>query len=566
MPEAMSTLLKHRSRVNEIARVLVKQGLGSWAARLENIVDIPPVERMVHGLASPDELGMSDGERLRNALAELGTTFVKFGQMLSLRPDVVGNDVADDLRQLRADVPPDPPDTARQTVEAQLGAPVAELYRSFEAEPFASGSVAQVHRATLADGTPVAVKVVHDGADRKVREDLELLQALASYLESGDAEIARLRPMVIVAEFASMMDAAIDMRQELQSLQQFRANFADEHDVVIPRPYPMLSGDKVLTMEMLSGGRLVDRESVEAAGWDVDELVRRSADIYLEMIFRDGLYHADPQPANLLLPDATHIGILDFGDVGRVTTARRRQLETLVIAIDTRDIDSLVDVVLEMTTPPPGVDVGGLRAAIEMWVNRYLLIGIGRLDMEGIVRSGMQLLHDHQLVLPADLAVLFRVVIQLQGLGRGLDTDVRVLDLLRPYLGEIVKERYDPRRMLQQFARSARRWEHFIRNAPDDLQEIARQVRTGNVGVELRIHDADHAVDRLVDGLITASSFVAGAQLISRRTNPLVGSYSVPGLVAASIGVVTWQRLVLKRRPRQTWVTRARKVIEVKRR
>jgi ubiquinone biosynthesis protein len=212
--------------------------------------------------------------------------------MLSLRPDVVGEDVAAELAKLQATVPPDPPGVSQATVEGELGGPVGELYGSFEPEPFASGSVAQVHRATLADGTPVAVKVLHDGADVTVGEDLELMRAVAAYLEEADPELAQLRPTVLVDEFAAMMDAAIDLKQELVNLQRFQANFANEPDVVIPTPHPDRSGHKVLTMGMLSGHPFTDRASVEAAGWDVG----------------------------------------------------------------TRDVDALIDIILELTTPPPTVE------------------------------------------------------------------------------------------------------------------------------------------------------------------------------------------------------------------
>ncbi|HEY9349177.1 MAG TPA: AarF/UbiB family protein [Acidothermales bacterium] len=565
MADVTGTLLKHRKRLNEIAGALGRHGLAAWAARGSGIASFAPIENLVQRVVSEEDISASDGERLRAALAELGTTAIKFGQMLSLRPDVVGKDIADELALLQAEVPADAPGVAVRTVEAQLGKPVSELYGSFDPEPFASGSVAQVHRATLSDETVVAVKVVHDGADAKVRADLELLEALAAFLESEDAEIARLRPTILVAEFAGMMEAAIDLRQELANLQRFRLNFAGEPDVVIPEPYPEQSGEKVLTMAMMVGHPFTDRASVQAAGWEVEVLVRRAADVYLEMIFRDGVYHADPHPGNFLLPDGQHLAILDFGDVGRLTTQRRGQLESMVIAVGTRDVDALIDIVVELTTPPPDVDMRALRSAVETWLNRYLLIGVGQLDINGIVASGMQLLHEHQLVVPADLALLLRVLLRLQGLGRGVQTEVRVTELVEPYLHQIMAMRFDPRRIAHQVGRAVRGWDHFISGLPDDLRAILEQIRTGSVGIDFRIHDADHTVDRLVDGLVTAASIMAGAQLISRRTAPLAGAFSIPGLLAAAVGVATWQRLITRRKPRDTFVTRVRKTLDVAR-
>jgi ubiquinone biosynthesis protein len=260
------------------------------------------------------------------------------------------------------------------------------------------------------------------------------------------------------------------------------------------------------------------------------------------------------------------MAILDFGDVGRLTMQRRQQLETLVIAVGTHDVEGLIDIVIELTTPPPGIDMAELRSAIETWLNRYLLVGVGHLDMNGIMSSGMQLLHEQHLVLPADLALLFRVLLRLQGLGRGVQTDVRVTELLEPYVRKMMAERFDPRRIARQFGRSVRSWDHFVAGLPSELQAILDQIRTGSVGVDFRVHDADHAVDRLVDGVITAASVLAGAQLISRRTRPMLGSYSIPGLVVAGVGVVTWQRLIARRKPRESWVTRAKNVAEMARR
>ncbi len=565
MTDVAGTLVKHHKRLNQIISVLVRHGLASWAARGQGIAAMAPIESIIHRAVSPEEAEATQGERLRNALTELGTTFIKFGQMLSLRPDVVGDEVAKELTKLQARVPADPPGVGQATVEAQLGRPVSELFGSFEAEPFASGSVAQVHRATLADGTVLAVKVLHAGADDKVREDIELLRALAEFMEAEDAELALLRPTVMVSEFAAMMDAAIDLRQELANLQRFQENFADEPDVVIPAPYPELSGQKVLTMGMITGSPFADRATIEAAGWDVDELVNRAANVYLEMIFRDGIYHADPHPGNFLLPDGQHLAILDFGDVGRLTRRRRRQLEDMVIAVGTRDIDSFVDVVLEMTTPPPGVDMAELRATIEVWLDRYLLADLSRLDVSAILVSGMEVLHKNKLVLPADLALFFKVLISLQGLGREVGAEVRVTELLRPYVTRMLAERFDPKRIARQVGRAFRNWDHLIAGLPNDLEAILEQIRTGKVAVDFRVHDVDHTADRVVDGLVTAASVMAGAQLISRRAAPMVGPFSIPGLIAAGIGLATWQRLVARRGSR-TWLSRARSLAKITRR
>ncbi len=563
LPAAM---VRHHARLDEIAEVLAKYGFAAWAQRGSRLVSARVMKGLVDRYVAPEIVAMSDGERLRRALTELGTTSIKFGQMLSLRPDVVGDDVAAELTKLQATVAADPPGVALALVERELGDAVSELYGSFEPEPMASGSVAQVHRATLHDGTAVGVKVLHDGVERRVLEDLELMEAIATYLEHQDPGLALLQPTVIVGEFSQMLHDAIDLSQELRNLQRFTLNFADEPDIIIPTPYPELSRRRVLTMSLISGAPFTDRASVEATGWDVDTLVRRAADVYLEMIFRDSLYHADPQPGNLLLPDGSHIAILDFGDVGRISGMRKHQLEDLVIAAGTHDLDGFIDVIVEITTPPPTVDMTRLRSQIDMWLNRYLFVGVGQLDMTATINTGMQLLHDNGLVLPADLSLLFRVLLQLQGLGRGLDTEVRVTELLEPYMKKLLGERFDPRRLARHASRTLRGWDRLAASLPGDIGEIVQQLRAGKLGVDFRIHDSDGAVDHLVDGLVAAASVLASAQLVSRRTGPTLGSISVPGVVAAGVGVLTWQRLVRRRREHKTWVSRAHELAEARRR
>jgi ubiquinone biosynthesis protein len=565
MPGLPAALMRHRARLDEIAGVFAKYGFAAWVQRGSGLVSTRVMQGLVDRHVDPQIVAMSDGERLRRALTELGTTWVKLGQMLSLRPDVVGDDAAQELAKLQAAVAPDPPGVAQALVERELGAAAADYFGTFDPEPMASGSVAQVHRATLPDGTALAVKVLHDGVEHRVLADLELMEAIAAYVEGEDPGIALLRPTVIVSEFSQMLHDAIDLSHELQNLQRFTLNFADEPDIVIPRPYPELSRRRVLTMSLISGAPFADRASVEATGWEVDALVRRAAEIYLEMIFRDSLYHADPQPGNLLIPDGTHIAMLDFGDVGRISSMRRRQLEDLVIAAGTNDVDGFIDVVVEITTPPPTVDMNKLRSQIDVWLNRYLFIGVGHLDMAAIVSTGMELLHSNGLVLPADLSLLFRVMLQLQGLGRELNTEVRVTELLQPYMKKLLAERFAPRRLARHAGRTIRGWDRLAASLPGDIEEIVQQIRAGRLAIDFRVHDADGAVDHLVDGLVAASSVLASAQLFSRRTGPTVGPLSMPGLVAAGVGVLTWQRLVRRRREHKTWVSRARELADSRR-
>ncbi|HUK67189.1 MAG TPA: AarF/UbiB family protein [Streptosporangiaceae bacterium] len=557
MDQLSATFARHHRRLEEIVNVLGRYGFAAWAA--SRVTAIPGV-KIAQRLADPDLVALSPGERLRGAATDLGTTFVKFGQMLSLRPDLVGPDVAAELEQLQTSVAPDPPEVVRGIVVTELGAPMDELFATFDADAMGSGSVAQVHRATMHDGTDIVVKVLHAGVEQKVAEDLELMRALAASLEEQDPEIALYRPTIMVSEFDKMMRGAIDMGQELANLERFTTNFGAEPDVVIPAPYRRFSRTRVLTMSRLAGQGVSDRGALEAAGWDVDRFVHRAAEIYLEMIFRDGVFHADPHPGNFLLLSGNRLGILDFGDVGYVTGPRRAQLESLVIAVVTRDVEDVTDTILEMTTPPPDVDVLRLRADIDVWLHRYFLGDVAHLDIAGILGSGMHLMHDHHLVLPADLALLFRVLLRLQGLGRSLGTDVRLTELLMPYINEILADRFDPKRMARHAVRTARSWQHLVESLPDQLLATLERARTGELGMDFRVRDVDGAVDHLVDGLLASASLLAAAQLISRKAGPTFRGVSIAGVAAGVSAIATWRRLAVKRQDHKSFVQRARAI------
>jgi len=265
------------------------------------------------------------------------------------------------------------------------------------------------------------------------------------------------------------------------------------------------------------------------------------------MIFRDGVFHADPHPGNFLLLADHRIGILDFGDVGYVTGPRREQLENLVIAVGTHDVDELTDTILAMTTPPAHVDIMQLRGDIDVWLRKYFLGDVAHLDVAAILTSWSQMMHDHKLVLPADLALLFRVMLRLQGLGRNVGTDVRLTELLTPYIRQILAERFDPHRIARRALRTARSWDHLIQTLPEHVQDAFERIRAGELGVNFRVRDVDGTVDRLVDGLFASASLLAAAQLIARKAGPTIGGVSLVGVAVVGGGITAWRRVVVNR-------------------
>ncbi|MDP7302286.1 MAG: AarF/UbiB family protein, partial [Pirellulaceae bacterium] len=308
-------------RGTEIISVLSRYGLADWISRFN--LDFVK-----------DQLKARDGEaiarhpreaRIRMALTDLGPTFIKLGQLLSTRPDLVGREQANELSKLQSDVPADPPEAIRRIVEAELGQPIDELFAEFCDEPIASASIGQVHSARLRSGEQVVVKVQHDKIEKTVREDLEVLAGLAQLAESIP-EFKRYRPATTVAEMARTLRRELDFGREERNLLQFAGQFHNIHKVRIPKPIEELCTPRVITMERLDGVKLEDPRQLVAQGLDLNVVAHRIAELYLEMIFSHGHFHADPHPGNILVLPGNVIGLLDFGMVGRIGERLREDI------------------------------------------------------------------------------------------------------------------------------------------------------------------------------------------------------------------------------------------------
>ncbi len=339
----ITRLDRNAHRLSEILSILGRYGLADWFGNL-------PYDWIQKRLVAFDGQrlgGLTKEARVRLALIELGTTFIKLGQMLSTREHLVGSALASELKQLQDKTPPDPPEVVRQTVAAELGKPPEEAFQEFEAAAFASASIAQVHRARLPDGRRVIVKVQHAGIEGKVNCDLDLMMGLAEVLEKHVPQLRSYRPVATTRELRRVLLRELDFSSERRNLETITRNFAEAKTVHFPTVYPELCSRRVLTMELLEGILVTNYEELHASGIDLNEVALRAADMYLEMIFRDGFYHADPHAGNFILLPGGVVGVLDFGLVGHLDEQLRDHVDTLLLAVGPRRFRALDEVVLE---------------------------------------------------------------------------------------------------------------------------------------------------------------------------------------------------------------------------
>lgn len=297
------------ARASEVARVLIKYGLARWLHGTE----WEPARRLLTSHTGENLTDQPFPVRVRMAMTDLGTTFIKLGQVLGTRPDLVGPEVAHELSRLQSGTPADPPDVAVATVEKELARPIAECFLEFHHEAMASASIGQVHRAKLLNGKPVVVKVQHPDIEGTIRRDLNILSTLATFAERQE-DLKRYQPVAVVREFSETLMRELDFRREMRNLLQFRRNFAADKTVVFPKPYAELSTGRVLTMQLFRGTSVGDKSKLEKKHVDGVALARQGAGVFIQMIFRDGFYHADPHPGNILVMNKGRVGILDAGN------------------------------------------------------------------------------------------------------------------------------------------------------------------------------------------------------------------------------------------------------------
>ncbi|MEX0793316.1 MAG: AarF/ABC1/UbiB kinase family protein [Pirellulaceae bacterium] len=542
-------LYRNMNRWTEILTVLSKYGLADWIQQLN--LDF------AKGL-----LKARDGEvlsrytreaRIRMALQDLGPTFIKLGQILSTRPDVVGVELAEELKRLQADVPADPPEVARQIIEAELSQPISEIFSEFGDKAIASASIGQVHLARMRTGESVVVKVQHAGIEKIVAEDLEILAGIAALAERIP-EFKDYRPTATVAEFQRALRRELDFGREERNMTQFDAQFEGDETIRIPKVYPELCTPRVLTMEYLDGIKLTQKDHLVAAGIDVCEVARRGAEVYVHMIFDTGFYHADPHPGNLLVLPGDVIGLLDFGMVGRIDDRLREDIEDLMVGLTGGDADLLTITIMRLGSVPSGLDETGLRRDIGDFISEYANQNLEELNFGDAMNDMFEVIRRYRIGLPPQVTMLLKTMVILDGTANMLNPSFSLMDLLKHHRRRIIMRRLSPARRVRKFWKLYSDLERLVEVLPRRVGEILEQVRVGKFDIHLDHRRLGPTVNRLVMGIMASALFLGSSQMLSMKVPPVLfreelwlglKDLSILGLMGMVFSLALGARLIL---------------------
>lgn len=532
------------NRWREILAILTKYGLAGWLSRLRLSA---PLRTIFKPSNAAVPASASRETRIRLALEELGPTFIKLGQIMSTRPDLVGAELAEELEKLQTAVPADPPAVVAGLIAEELGRPIDEVFLEFCDTPVASASIGQVHRARLHSGEDVAVKVQRAHIARVVRVDLDILQGLAQLAERLP-DLEGYRPVATVNEFQRALRRELDFDRERRHMDEFRRQFNGSTLVRIPRPYPELSTDRVLTMEWLEGVPLSSPKAIADCGIDLAATARHGAELYLEMIFRHGLYHADPHPGNLLLLENGAIGLLDYGMVGRIDDSLREDIEELLLAIVDHDSQRLGAVVMRVGSTPPSLDEASLNIDLADFVAQYGHQPVERFELADALREMTAIVRRHHIVLPASMTMLLKVLVMLEGAGRRLSPHFSMVEVLQPYRAKMLAHRLSPSRQFRKARRIAYEIEQLAEVFPRRLRDILQQVQAGRFDVHLDHRGLEPSVNRLVLGMLTSALFLGSVLMVTNDVLPLsfwpLDGVSAPGLLGVTLSAALGLRIL----------------------
>ncbi|MGY8768735.1 MAG: ABC1 kinase family protein [Pirellulales bacterium] len=505
------------NRWTDILKVLSKYGLADWINQLN--LDFAKGVLKAH---DGELLAKYSREaRIRMALAELGPTFIKLGQILSTRPDVVGVSLADELKKLQADVPADSPESVRNAVETELCQPIEELFSEFDDVAMASASIGQVHRARLFTGESVVVKVQHGGIEDKVNEDLDILAGIASLAERIP-EFANYRPAATVAEFQRALRRELDFGREERNLLQFASEFEKNHTVHIPIVYSELCTSRILTMEYIEGIKLSETEKLIESEIDLAEVARRGAELYMKMIFKSGFYHADPHPGNILVLPGDVIGLLDFGMVGRIDERLREEIEDLMVGITTGDADLLTSVLMRIGSMPADLNENELRRDVGDFISDYTNQSLEELNFTDAINDMFEIIRRYSIMLPPQVAMLLKTMVMLDGTSRELNPEFSLVELFKNYRSKIIMRRLSPARRMKKLWKMYGEVERLVEVLPRRLTDILEQVRTGKFDIHLDHRRLGPSVNRMVMGMMASALFLGSSLLLSQNVPPVV--------------------------------------------
>jgi ubiquinone biosynthesis protein len=464
-------------------------------------------------------------ERIRMAVEELGPTFIKFGQLLADRPDVVPEGLRAEFRKLQDEAVPMPDEEAIAEIEKSLGHPVSELFREFDTRRLASASVAQTYRATLLDGEAVCVKVRRPGIDKKINLDLSLMRYFAARSARNNPEMEAINVTGLVEEFGKTINKELDFRHEAANVIRFSHCFEGDPDIYVPRVFQEFTTEKILVEEFIEGVKVSEMETLLSSGSDPVELAKKAVRLVFEQVFTHGFFHADPHPGNIFIKDKHVISFIDYGMMGTVRPEHLHFLGKYLLGYIKRDAHELTEALLLLSGKRNFRRFKDLEFQIADMFAHYKYLSIEEMDFGKVMNESIDIIVGYGLRIPPSIYLLVKALITIERVAVTLYPEIDFATEMKPYAVKLLKQQYSPKRLAEEVFESIREYYKLVMELPSDLNEIIHKVKEGRFktmielkGFEPLTEQIDHASNRVSIAIVTAS-LIIGASIISQWAN-----------------------------------------------
>lgn len=534
---------KTARRLQHIINVFLKHGFGRIIDQIRLGKYIPFTRRLRTFGQWPAVKGPSVPERLRMAFAELGPGFIKLAQLLSSRSDLITARYANEFKKLQDEVPPFPHEEARRIIEEEIRIPVDKAFNYFQDRPVAAASIAQVHHASLPDGSDVIVKVQRPGIKELIETDIDIMSTLARLMERYVAESKFFNPSGIVQEFSKTVRKELDFVQEARNAGRFRRNFQDNPDIYIPEVHLEFLTERILVMERIEGVRIDDIEAIEYLGLDRKQLARTGVDAYFKMILEDGFFHADPHPGNIFAMPTGQVGFMDFGIVGRLDEEMKEAMANTFLALINKDFDKLIDEYTVLGLVPEETDIDVFRREFKTditdFLEPYYGMTLKEINFGEYLDTVMHLAMKHNMRIPSDLLLINKAMLILENLGVQLDPDFDFVAAAEPYALKLVREKYSPSKVIEKMSQNITEAGDFVVLFPKQMKKIIGKIlkndlhmKLTHTGLERFIRDMDKSSNRISFAMIISSILISSAIMHATGVGPTVYGMSGMGLLA----------------------------------
>jgi ubiquinone biosynthesis protein len=530
-------------RYRTILGILIKYGFGHIIEQLNINYYLELGRRLVTlGTASKEIERLTQPERLRLAMEELGPTFIKLGQILSTRPDIVSHEYADEFSKLQDRVPSVPFEKMQEQIRTELGYPLEDLFAEFSPIPIAAASIAQVHRARLKSGEEVVVKIRRPGIKQVVETDLDILMGLAYLIERHIPTGDLFDPIRIVKEFRRTIGREMDFAREGHTIDRFAANFAEDSTVYVPKVYWDFTGETVLSMEFIDGIKVSDFKRLAEAGYDLKTIACNGTDAFLKQVLIHGCFHGDPHPGNVFVLENNTICMLDYGMVGRLDETLKFQLVDLLMAVLQRDVQLIISQLLFSGELTEEMKTQDLQRDLSEFIDDYYDIPLQEINAGKLLADFVEILIEYRIKFPADLMLLAKALVTMEGVGRQLDPDFNMIIHLRPFMEKMVRERRTAASLSKEASRIVLAYGSLAKSLPRDLKEFINRVNRNKFkidlehrGLERLISDLDKSSNRLSFSMLIAALIVGSSLIMQTEKGPFLFGFPILGFLGYSI-------------------------------